>query len=325
MIDHRVVRQIGGAAAVMLCWAISPVLGQNSTTTGAIRGNVTKVGGMPVVDAPVSARETSTGFVRLTRTNAEGGYLLSVLPPGTYVVLARMLGYRADSLANMTVVVGQTSSVNFVLSEQAVALAAVAVADNRRQTVDVTDASVSQSVSQKEIETLPTAGRDFTDFINLSGLVGPNPERTTGGQFSIAGMRPSQTNIQIDGVDANNSFFGENRGGSRIPFEFSLESIREFQVITNGYDVEYGNYTGGVVNVVTRGGSNTLEGSLYGNYRGDQLTAKGFDGQPASNFNAIQYAGRISGPIKRDKAFFSSPWTASAVASPNSRSAPTIS
>ena len=79
---------------------------------------------------------------------------------------------------------------------------------------------------------------------------------TTGGQFSIAGQRPSQTNVQIDGVDANNAFFGENRGGSRIPFIFSLESIREFQIITNGYDVEYGNYSGGIVNIVTKGGTN---------------------------------------------------------------------
>ena len=170
-------------------------------------------------------------------------------------------------------------------------LTGVEVTANARA-IDVADAGVKQTVSQEEIAELPALGRDFTDFISLSGLVSPAPEVTTGGQFSIAGQRPSQTSIQIDGVDANNAFFGENRGGSRIPFAFSLESIREFQIITNGFDVEFGAYSGGIVNIVTQGGTNDFRGTLYGNYRGQALTTDDFDGNPPNNFSVQQYAGR---------------------------------
>jgi hypothetical protein len=109
-------------------------------------------------------------------------------------------------------------------------------------------------------------------------LVSPQPAVGTGGQFSIGGMRTSGTNVQIDGADANNIYFGENRGSSRSPFAFSLESIKEFQLITNGYDVEYGSYQGGVVNAVTKTGTNDFDGSVFFFRRDERLTAKDFNG-----------------------------------------------
>jgi hypothetical protein len=303
---RRIIRlAVAGALALAaLGSAAAPLAAQNATTTGSIRGRVVTTTAEPVPTAQITGRNVNTGLTREGRVGSDGAYLLPLLPPGTYIVSARALGFRMDSVTNVTVTVGQAANVNFTLVQQAVALSAVEVNANNAQTINTTSAAVVQTVSRQEIENLPSLGRDFTDFINLSGLVDPNPEKTTGGQFSIAGLRPSQTNIQIDGVDANNSFFGENRGGSRIPFEFSLESIREFQVVTNGFDVEYGNYTGGVVNVVTRGGTNTRQGSVYANYRGSQFTANDFAGKPPANFNTEQYAAQLSGPIKRDKAFY---------------------
>jgi len=300
---HASMRILAVAALLALLGA-APALAQNETTSGQIRGRVTTAEGMPLSLVSLIGHNVNTGFEREVHSGPDGQYLIPLLPPGSYTVRARAIGYHPDSLTNLTVVVGQTATANFAMHPEAAVLPALQAVIETRPAIDVSSGAVEQSVSRNEIETLPSLGRDFTDFINISGLVDPNPERTTGGQFSIAGLRPSQTNIQIDGADANNSFFGENRGGSRIPFEFSLESIREFQIVTNGFDVEYGNYTGGVVNVVTRGGTNKLEGTLYGNYRGDQLTASDFAGKPSIDFNAVQYAGSISGPIKKDKAFF---------------------
>ena len=298
-------RRLATAGAMLLALgAVKTAAAQDATTTGAIRGRVTTANGAALATATVTGRNVNTGQMREARVNATGQFALMLLPPGTYTVQSRSIGFAPDSATNVVVAVGQTATANFVMKEQSVRLQEITVAAPPRPAIDVTSAAASQNVSRNEIETLPSLGRDFTDFINVSGLVGPNPERTTGGQFSIAGLRPSQTNVQVDGVDANNSFFGENRGGSRIPFVFSLESIREFQIVTNGFDVEYGNYTGGVVNVVTRGGTNRFEGSLYGNYRGDRFTANDFVGRPAADFNVEQYAARFSGPIKRDKAFF---------------------
>jgi outer membrane receptor for ferrienterochelin and colicin len=275
---------------------------QGATTTGEIRGQITEAGVAPMQGVHVTAVNTETGFERSALTTDNGFYTLRLLPPGTYDVRAQMIGYQPSATQAVRVTAGQSSTVNLQLRVAAVALAQIEVVGARP--VNVTSGAVAQTVTQQEIENLPALGRDFTDFINLSGLVAPNPETTTGGQFSIAGQRPSQTNLQIDGVDANNSFFGENRGGSRIPFVFSLESIREFQVVTNGFDVEFGNYSGGVVNVVTRGGTNEFSGVVYGNLRNEQLTSRNFLGDRPTDYQVSQYSARLSGPIVRDRAFY---------------------
>jgi outer membrane receptor for ferrienterochelin and colicin len=287
-------------AFTFLVLLASSGIAQGSTTTGSIRGRVVDEGANPLPATSVVATNEETGFQRGTQTDDQGVYVVRFLPPGTYRVAARRIGQAPGELTGVRVIVGSTAPANFTLRSAAVELAGVEVRANVKE-IDVADAGVKQTVSREEISELPSLGRDFTDFITLSGLVSPSPEVTTGGQFSIGGQRPSQTSIQIDGVDANNAFFGENRGGSRIPFAFSLESIREFQVVTNGFDVEFGNYSGGVVNIVTQGGTNDFKASLYGNHRGKDLTRDDFDGNPPNNFSAQQYAGSVSGPIQRDR------------------------
>ncbi len=282
---------------------------QDVSATGQVRGRIHDEGGQPMGGVAVTARNVETGFARSGQTTADGLYTVRLLPPGTYTVSVRIVGFQPHRAEQVRVTVGAVTAVNFTLSRTAVQLEAVTVTGNR-QAIDVTDGGVKQTVTQQQIEQLPSLGRDFTDFINLSGLVAPDPGETTGGQFSIAGQRPSQTSIRIDGADANNSFFGENRGGSRIPFTFSLESIREFQIITNGFDVEYGRYNGGIINAVTRSGTNQFEGTIHAHFRGDFLTAPPFPTADSTNpeittsYEVQQFGGRFSGPIVRDKAFF---------------------
>ncbi|MES2524482.1 MAG: TonB-dependent receptor [Gemmatimonadota bacterium] len=306
------VRQFGRAlsmtslAAALLCLcatapSLTPLHAQE--TTGGIRGTVSDAAGAAVAGATVTAVNVETGLSRSAAANTDGAYVIRLLPSGTYRMLARRIGSVQDERTGIRVVVGTTATVNFVLRDAAVTLGTVQVsAANTR--IDARDGGLKQGVSTEEISNLPTLGRDFTDFINLSGLVSPTPETTTGGQFSIAGARPSQTNVQLDGVDANNSFFGENRGGSRIPFNFSIESVKEFQIVTNGFDVEYGNYAGGIINIISKGGTNRFRATGYGNYRGEQFTKKNFDGTTPNDFNVQQYAVQIEGPILRDKLFY---------------------
>lgn len=296
--------RLGARRILMLLVATAALAGSAAAqeTTGAIRGTVLGPDGRPLADAVVTATNTATGLVRNVTTDAAGTYAVRLLPPGTYDVSARRIGNRQQVREGVRVTVGSTATVQFSLGEAVAQLEAFTVTG--ATAVDVTDGGVKQSVSQEEIQNLPTLGRDFTDFIALSGLVSPTPEVTTGGQFSIAGARPSQTNVQLDGVDANNSFFGENRGGSRIPFNFSIESVKEFQIVTNGFDVEYGNYAGGIVNIVSKGGSNTFRGAAYTNYRGEALTSSNFDGSAVNNFTAQQFALQAEGPIIKDKLFW---------------------
>jgi hypothetical protein len=280
-----------------------PVSGQAASTTGSIRGQVLQQTGAPAVTAIVTALNTGTGLERTALTNEDGRYVLRLLPPGQYTVSTQVIGFANSVREAVPVAIGQTTSVDFTIAVQAIVIEGIEVQAQRDQ-IDASGANVAQLVNVDQIESLPSLGRDFVDFIELSGFVTSDPGETTGGQFSIAGQRPSGTNVQIDGVDANNSFFGENRGGSRIPFVFSLESIDQFQIITNGYDVEYGSYSGGIVNVVTRGGTNEFEGTVYGNFRDDALVASGFEAEDPGSFEVQQYAARVSGPIIRDKAHF---------------------
>lgn len=294
----------GFGVLVLLVALALPAAAQNVQTTGDIRGRTLDDAGQPVPGVQVTARNTETGLERSAISTDNGIYVLRLLPSGIYDVTAQALGYATRTHRNVRVAIGTSASANFDLAETAVELEELVVTGDAA-VIDVSDASVTELVSVEQIEGLPALGRDFTDFIALSPQVAVDPGVTTGGQFSIGGQSASQTNLQIDGVDANNAFFGENRGGARIPFVFSLESIEEFQVITNGYDVEYGAYSGGIVNVVTRSGKNDLEGTVYGNFRSDALTGRGFlVDQPVEEYEVQQFAGRVSGPIIRDRAFF---------------------
>jgi hypothetical protein len=289
-------------AGLML--ATSSVNAQQSSTTGTIRGRVTTTGGQPVPGAQITARNVPTGVTRGTLSDADGRYAIPLLQPGgPYTVAVTSIGYRDAQQTDVMANSGSVTPVNFLLEVQAVRVNEISVVASAPR-VDIGEGGVATRVGTAKVENLPVAGRDFTDFLNLSPLVSPQPGIGTGGQFSVAGARTSGTNVQIDGADANNIYFGENRGSSRSPFAFSLESIKEFQLITNGYDVEYGNYQGGVVNAVTKTGTNTFGGTAFYYRREQGLTAKDFNDVKPAEYNVHQFGASASGPIMKDKLHF---------------------
>lgn len=291
-----------------LVFALSGLFGAGTVhgqgqTTGSIRGEVVSTDGAAVVGAEVVAVNRDTGLRRAAVTNAEGRFSIPLLPPGVYTVRTEALGFAPFAVQGINVRINEATPVTLRVSAQAVALEAIEVTAGRAR-IDPSQGGVVQTITPEQVDNLPTAGRDFTDLIKLSPLVSPQPGTGTGGQFSIAGARTSGTNVQIDGTDANNVFFGENRGSSRTPFAFSLESIKEFQLITNGFDVEYGNYQGGVVNAVTKGGTNELRGTVFGFFRDAALTGDDFNGEAPIDYSVQQFGASLSGPIVRDKLHF---------------------
>ena len=300
---RRLVRSAGAAAicATLAALFLFPTssTAQEGVTSGSLGGVVLAPDGTPVADAAVRVTSQAQGFERSVLTDASGRFRVPLLQPGLYTVTAELPPNQPVTVSDVRVTLGERTSVTLEL--QPVAGEALEVTVGGATQIDVSQAGVAEGIDTEQISQLPTSGRDFTDFINLSGLVSLQPGITTGGQFSIGGARTSGTNVQIDGADANNSFFSENRGSSRVPFTFSLESVKEFQLITNGYDVEYGRYSGGVVNAVTKSGSNEFQGSAHFFWRDEAFTTDNFDGTQPSDFQAFQYGGTVSGPIVEDK------------------------
>jgi outer membrane receptor for ferrienterochelin and colicin len=275
---------------------------QEGATSGSVAGTVLGPDGQPMGDAVVRVLSQQRGDERQVLTGSDGRFRVPLLQPGLYTVRAELPPNQPVEVSDVRVTLGERTSVTLEL--QPVEGEALEVTVGGATDIDVSQSGVVENVSEEQIDNLPTSGRDFTDFINLSGLVSLQPGITTGGQFSIGGARTSGTNVQIDGADANNSFFSENRGSSRVPFTFSMESIREFQLITNGYDVEHGRFSGGVVNAVTKSGGNEFEGSAHFFWRDEAFTTDNFDDTQPTDFQAFQYGGTFSGPIVEDELHF---------------------
>ena len=186
-------------AAVLTAALILPVLfgrpadllAQQGVTTGSIVGRIVDNTGAPLAGATVTATNTETGTTREVQTNADGHYTAGFLQPGTYTVSAQFPPLPAEERGPVQVNLGETKTVDLAL--QPVEVEAIGVVLNPEDQVDVKQGGVVDLVDQSQIENLPALGRDFTDFINLSGLVSPAPETGTGGQFSLGGGRTSAT------------------------------------------------------------------------------------------------------------------------------------
>src|SRR5687768_17138359 len=166
-----------------------PTTAQQGATTGTIRGRVTTADNQPVPGAQVVVRNMATGMQRGVISDAEGRYAVLLLPPGgPYTVRVTSVGYQETEQSGLLTTAGDAITVNFTLGVQAVQIGGITVVGSAPR-IDVTQSGVVTRVGTQQVENLPVAGRDFTDFLNLSPLVSPQPAIGTGGQFSIGGAR----------------------------------------------------------------------------------------------------------------------------------------
>jgi hypothetical protein len=272
-------------------------------TTGSIRGSVTASTGEPVAAAEITATNQATGVVLRTTATNEGRYRFPSMPVGIYTVTAQRLGFQTTSLTDIRVNLGATNLANFILEVAVAELEALTVTAET-PFIDPDQSGVVDLITAEEVQNIPVAGRNFSDLAALSPRVGVDVGDGTGGGLSIGGGRRGANIIQIDGAGTTGTFFGgEARGSDRIPFAFSIETVQEFQVITNAFDVEFGFFSGGVINTVTKSGTNTIHGSLFGYFRDDKFTKDDFFGRE-TDFSSRQLGGTLSGPLIRDKLHF---------------------
>ena len=290
-----------GAAVLALCVFYSAAAwGQAQITTGTVQGDVLDEKGGSVPDATVQARNLGTNYLRTETTDADGHFALLNLAPGRYRVTISKSGFATILQENVNLTVGRVLTLPVTMKISTVAQQIV-VTDV--PVVEVTKTESSSTLNEIAVANTPVLGRKFEDLLTLTPGVaitqGPD-----GDEINFNGQRGIFNNISLDGGDYNNGFFGEQAGGQRAAADITLEAVKEFQVIASGANAEYGRTGGGVVNVITKSGTNELHGSLFEFFRTEALTAATSDGKPLDNFNRNQFGGGIGGPIRKDKLFF---------------------
>ena len=296
-------------AACCLCLS-TVAAAQTRATTGDLGGTIVDQSEAVLPGATVTAQNIETNHVRSATTDERGHFLIPALPPGTYDVRAELQGFSPRTLEDVVLTLGSLLDVRLSLNvaggQEIVQVAGDAPVIDTQRTV------VSSVISQEQIRHLPINGRNFIGFSLLAPGVATDrtPQQGASGTsgLSFAGQRARSNNITVDGLDNNDSSIGSVRA------TFSQEAVREFQVLTNSFSAEFGKASGGVVNILTKSGTNTMAGNLFFFLRDGSLNSKDhFErfnpaGQKIERekapYSQKQYGATLGGPLKRDRTFY---------------------
>lgn len=258
---------------------------------------VTDQAGGALPGAAIVVTNTETGLERQAITDVEGRYRLAALPTGTYTLRVTMAGFATDTRQGLVLSVGQVATLTIALkpavSEQVSVTAELPL-------VDTAQTQVGTVVSRDEIENLPINGRNFLDFSRTVAGVTDQGVSGQGSGLSFNGQRGRSNNISVDGADNN----GQLNGNVRLTL--SQEAVREFQVVTNQFAPEFGRAGGGLVNVVSKSGTNDLRGSAFVYLRDEAFDARNafvLD-EEKPPFERQNFGGAAGGPIRRNRTFY---------------------
>jgi len=293
------------SSMIVLCslWlAAAPAVAQQ--TTGTITGRILDDQGSAVPGATVTVKNPATGFTRTDVSDGEGIFRLNALPVGTYDLTSELQGFSKVENKGIVVNVGQTLDLNFTLKLASVSESITVNADT--PLIQTSSSSVGGVVDVSRIESLPLNGRQFANAaLTIAGVgLGFHSDPTKSTQYSpqIGGGNGRNVNYQIDGGDNNDDTVG---GLLQL---FPLEAIQEFNFVTQRYKAEYGRSNGGVMNIVTKSGTNDFHGSGFTNFRDTSLNAKTktekINNLPKGGYERYQYGGSFGGPIVQNKAHF---------------------
>jgi hypothetical protein len=288
------------AAALLLA---VPAAAQQGTTE--LRGRVVDSQGGVLPGVTVTVRNQATGMYRETVSGTDGTFIASALIPGTYEVTAELQGFKKFSRRDLRLEVGRTATIDVVMEVGALEETVNVTAQS--PLVDVTSKEIGGNIDSRELVELPTINGNFVGFVGLLPGIVPtiSTESFGGDSVTVNGQDPRNNNYMLDGGNNNDDVIGQRAGTqARTP----IESIQEFQVITNQFDAEYGRTAGAVINAVTKQGTNQLRGSAFLNAQDASLTAPDFFskrndlGKPDTSYR--RWGGTVGGPIVRDKMHF---------------------
>ena len=279
---------------------------QATNTNAVLNGTITDAAGRAVVQAQVSLRSLDTNQTFDAVSNNSGYYALPSLPPGRYELSVTAPGFGKYTRTGVEFTVAQTATINVQLKVESVH-EQVVVNAAEAPVIETTNSEVSQVVNKKQVQDLPTSARLFTDFALLTPGVATS--RTSLGttitefevtQISFGGMRSFSNEITVDGADFVNEITGVQRATP------PQDAVQEFRVVNNSYGAEYGRALGGIVNIVTRSGTNEFHGSVYDFLQNSATDARSYL-QPAPLPRALrenQFGGTLGGPIIKNKTFY---------------------
>ena len=260
MFVHRIRTSAAFAALAVLCLCFFSVASRGqSTTQGAIAGTILDASGAAVPGVAITLHNVGTNAEFRLTSDANGYFKAPLVPPGTYTVTIAMAGYGTYSAKSVPVTVGSLTELHPELKT-----------GSTLETVEVTGVApvlqfespeVSSTITSQEIVSLPLNGGRWSNLALLTP--GASSDSNGFGLISFRGISPILNNVEIDGADNNQAFFSEERGRTREGYSTSQISIAEFQVNTGVYSAEYGRSAGGVLNAVTKSGTNTLHGQAY--------------------------------------------------------------
>lgn len=284
------------------------LLASNATaqvTTGNITGRVADAQGNVVPNASVTARSKATGRSRTTTTNEVGEYTLTDLPAGTYEITVEANGFSKALLDELELNVGATVAQNFDLKPGQ--LSETVQVTSEAALVQTTTSELGRNITPTEVRELPLINRTFASLSIVAPEARPvgnfDPTKTRVGNIGFSGGDGRQLDVNVDGGDNKDNVVGS------LLQNFAYESIQEFQVLQHRWTAESGRSVGGVVNVVSKSGTNAFHGSLFATYRNEKLRARDFfeKQSPASDkpkFDREEFGGSLGGPIVKDKLFF---------------------
>jgi hypothetical protein len=307
--DARIVSRKCPAVISLVCLLTVAMMSVPSasaqTATGSITGIVTDPSGLPILDAGVVIKSTETSTASRYSTNGDGVYVAPYVQPGNYDVTTSKEGFETVLHKNVIVHVGETLAINVRMPVKGETTSVTVTEEAPVLETDKT--AQSQTVSQNQVEGLPIATRRWENFVLLT------PAVTTDGNSGLSsfrGLSSLYNGNSVDGANNSQAFFSEARGRAIIvSYVYSADSIKEFQVANSNYSAELGQAAGGVVNAVTKSGTNLLHGDLFYNLRYPDLNALDPLGKSRGIFTQTvhqqnQFGGSVSAPIKKDKLFF---------------------
>lgn len=285
-------------AFVFLCASLAHA---QSIATGELHATVRDPKGTLVASAKVVAMDLAKGLERVGTGNGQGEYRVLALPPGTYRVTVEAAGFAKVEADHIVVTVGQVVDLPILLS--IAGTAEVVNVSSDADVVETTRTSTTDTVGQRRIDNLPINGRNYIQFTLTDSQVvrdnAPSLGAAPTSGLNMSGQRARSNLVNVDGADAtDNSVNG-------VRSTVSQEAVQEFQIITNSYAAEYGRAAGGVVNIITRSGSNDFHGDVYGYLRDRNFQAVNpFSTVSNPAYTRVQGGTAFGGPIKKDKTFF---------------------